>query len=136
MEKRFPGSKRTFVPLKEARIAGGDIFIIQPWIADTHRELWDAMTNARKHAWKLARLVGLGTLVKYLFRRLSIADLEGIGFRFLGHPVKVVETPHAEIVMDADKPYQVDLLRREFAGPARVNDLAEAGTEFHEASQG
>jgi hypothetical protein len=120
MEKRFPGSKRTFVPLTDGRVAGGDIFLIQPWIADTNQELWDAMTNARKHAWKLARLVGLGTLLKYLLQRLSIADLEAIGLRFLGHPIKVVMTPHAELVMDADKPYQVDLLRREFDKPTRA----------------
>jgi molybdopterin-guanine dinucleotide biosynthesis protein A len=115
MEKRFPGSKRTFVPLTDGRVAGGDIFLIQPRIADGHRELWDAMTNARKHAWKLARIVGLGTLLKYLFRRLSITDLEAIGLRLLSEPVKVVMTPYAELVMDADKPYQVDLLRREFS---------------------
>jgi hypothetical protein len=64
--------------------------------------------------------------------RLSIADLEGIGLRFFGRPIKVVETPHAEIVMDADKPYQVDLLRREFAEPTNVNNLAKVS----EASQG
>lgn len=115
MEKRFPGSKRTFVPLKNLKIAGGDIFLIQPFIADSNRELWDAMTNARKHAWKLARIVGLGTMLKFLFRRLSIADLEAIGLRMLGHPIKVVITPHAELAMDGDKPYQVDLLRREFS---------------------
>jgi molybdopterin-guanine dinucleotide biosynthesis protein A len=136
MEKRFPGSKRTFVPLTDGRVAGGDIFLIQPWIADTHRETWEAMTNARKHAWKLARLVGLGTLLKYLFRRLSIADLEAIGLRFLGHPIKVVMTPHAELVMDADKPYQVDLLRREFAEPTNMNNLGKVGTGFQKPSQG
>jgi GTP:adenosylcobinamide-phosphate guanylyltransferase len=113
MEKRFPGSKRTFVPLADARIAGGDIFLVQPHIVDGNQELWDTITNARKHAWKLARIVGFGTLLKYLLRRLSIADLEKIGLRLLGNPVKIIFTPHAELVMDADKPYQVDLLRRE-----------------------
>jgi molybdopterin-guanine dinucleotide biosynthesis protein A len=114
IEKRFPGSKRTFVPLRDGRIAGGDLVIIQPSLVDRNPELWHALANARKHAWKLARIVGLGTLLKYLFRRLSIADLEVIGLRILGKPIKVIVTPHAELAMDADKPQQVDLLRREF----------------------
>lgn len=114
MEKRFPNSKRTFVRLKDAEIAGGDIFLAQTKITDTNHELWKAATNARKHAWQLARIVGFWTLFKYLTRQLSLAEIEATGSRMLKAPVKIILSPHAELGMDGDKPHQVDLLRSQF----------------------
>ena len=114
MEKRFPNSKRTFVRLKDAEIAGGDIFLAQTKITETNHDLWKAATNARKHAWQLARIVGFWTLFKYLTRQLSLAEIEATGSRMLKAPVKIILSPHAELGMDADKPHQVDLLRSQF----------------------
>lgn len=115
MEARFPRSNRTFVPLKGLRIAGGDLVIIQPDIAESNIPLWEALTNARKHAWKLARVIGFGTLLRFLGRRMSIADIEAKAQRILNRPVKVILSPDAELAMDADKPHQVDLLREDLA---------------------
>ena len=57
MEARFPDSKRTYVKLKGVEIAGGDMAIASVELADSHQELWQALSNARKHAWQLARLL-------------------------------------------------------------------------------
>jgi molybdopterin-guanine dinucleotide biosynthesis protein A len=116
LEKRFPGSRRTFVRLQELDVAGGDLWIIRPEIADTNHETWQALTNARKHAWKLARIVGPAALVKFLLRRLSLSEARAAAERLIGTSVQVIISPHAELAMDADKPNQVDLLRREWAG--------------------
>jgi hypothetical protein len=115
LEARFPGSKRTYVKLKGAEIAGGDMAIGNVELADSHQELWTALTNARKHAWKLARIVGIGLLIKYLFRQLSIGDIEQTAERIVEQPVQIVLSPHAELAMDADKPSQVDLLREDLS---------------------
>lgn len=111
MQARFPGSKRTFTKLKGMEITGGDLVLVQPRIIETNRELWDAAANARKHAWKLARLVGFTTLFKLLTRRLGLTDLEAIGARLLGSPVKIILAHHPELGMDGDKPHQVELIR-------------------------
>jgi CTP:molybdopterin cytidylyltransferase MocA len=111
-ETRYPHSKRTFIKLKDAEIAGGDIFLIQTDIIDDHHDLWQALANARKHAWRLAWLVGPRTVLKLLLRQLSLADLENLASRMIdGRPVKIVLSQYAELGMDADKPQQVDLLR-------------------------
>lgn len=115
MEARYPGSKRTYVPLKPHRVAGGDVFIVDPALADQNRELWEALVSGRKHAWMLARTVGLGTLLKFLLRRLSIGDIEKIGLRLLGKPIQVVFSPYAELGMDIDKPNQLELLKEDLA---------------------
>lgn len=113
LEARFPHSNRTYVKLKDALIAGGDMTLIQADLSDTNREMWEALTNARKHAWQLARVVGFRVLLKFLLRQLSIADIEATAQRITGRPCQVMLNPHAEIAMDADKPEQVQLLRED-----------------------
>lgn len=115
LEKRFPHSNRTYVKLRGAEIAGGDMAIAQTSLADGNEALFEALTNARKHAWKLARIVGIGFLLKFLFRRVSIHDIEETAERVVNRPAAVVLNPHAEIAMDADKPAQVELLRADIA---------------------
>jgi len=114
MEKRFPNSRRTYVRFKDLAVAGGDMFIFKTALAEINPDVLEAFSNARKHAWKLARLVGFGTLLKYLLHRLSLAEIEQTGQRIINGPVKVVVFPRAEIAMDADKPNQVALLQAEF----------------------
>ncbi len=112
MQQRFPGSKRTFTKLKGLEITGGDLMLVQPRIIDTNRALWHAAANARKHPWKLARLVGFTTLFKLLTRQLSLSDMEAIGQRLLGSPMKIILARHAELGMDGDKPHQIELIRQ------------------------
>lgn len=83
-----------------------------PTVTDSNRELWTALTEARKHAWKLARIVGLPILLKLLFRQLAIRDIEKKATSILGQPTQIVLTPHAELAMDVDKPAQVEMLRQ------------------------
>jgi hypothetical protein len=111
MEARFPDSKRTYVKLKGVEIAGGDIAIAQADLADTHEELWRALTNARKHAWKLARVIGFRLLLKFLFRQLSINDIEETAARIIDRPAEIVLDAPAEMAMDVDRPQQLELLR-------------------------
>jgi molybdopterin-guanine dinucleotide biosynthesis protein A len=113
MENRFPGSRRTFVKLKGLEIAGGDVMIGHVTLGHGNRELWEALTGARKHAWRLARVVGLRMLLKFLFRQVSIQDIEETIGRLVNRPASVILNPHAEIAMDVDKPYQVELARAE-----------------------
>lgn len=112
MEKRFPNSRRTFVKLKGHEIAGGDLTLVQSRIVDTDDELWNAIFDARKHAWQLARIVGPMTILKLLFRQLRLSDIEDLATRLLGAPVRVVNSPYPEVAMDVDKPEQVATLRK------------------------
>ncbi len=111
MEARFPGSNRTYTKLQGLEIAGGDMAIAQVAMADENKELWVALTNARKHAWKLARIVGLRVLLKLLFHRLSIADVEDLAAKLIGRPAKIVLNAPAELAMDVDKPGQLEMMR-------------------------
>lgn len=111
MEIRFPNSRRTFVPLKGLAVAGGDLHIVQTRILSTDDALWEALTNARKHAWKLARLVGPGTLLRLLTRQLTVTAIEETASRIFDAPICIVLSPHPELAMDVDRPHQLEILR-------------------------
>lgn len=115
LEARFPESKRTYVKLKGVEIAGGDMMMGDVALADTFEDLWRSLTDARKNAWKLARIVGFSFLIKFLFRRVGIAEIEQTVERIVGCPGQVCLSPHAELAMDADKPRQVEMLRADLA---------------------
>lgn len=111
MEARFPHSNRTFVRLQEVQVAGGDLILAQTRLMYTNMQLWEALANARKHAWQLARIVGPRTLLKLLLRRLALAEVEQLASRMFAVPIRIVTSPYPELAMDADKPDQVALLR-------------------------
>ena len=115
LEGRFPNSHRTYSRLNGLEVAGGDMVIVQPSVAERNRDLIEMLTATRKQPWRTARIVGLGFLLKFLLRRVTFADVEATAGRILGAPVRIVLGSPAEMAMDADKPYQVDILRAEFA---------------------
>lgn len=111
LEQAFPNSRRTFVKLKGMEVAGGDLVLAHPRIIHTNPDLWEAMYDARKHAWRLARLVGPWTILKLLTRQLTIEEIESLAGRLIGEPVRIINSPYAELAMDVDKPHQVELVR-------------------------
>jgi hypothetical protein len=119
MEARFPGSGRSFVRLLDGRFAGGDMNLLNPGIFEQNRVLLDSLMGARKKVFTQARLLGLRFLLKFLFRRLSIADGERKAQSIFGVPCRVIPVRYAELGMDVDKPQQLDLVRAEMESRAR-----------------
>lgn len=111
MESRFPTSNRTYIKLKGVEIAGGDLSVGRAEVVDDNEALWIALTDARKHAWKLARLVGIFTLVKFLTRQMDLDEIQAKAGQAVNGQVQIVLDPPAELAMDVDKPQQVELLR-------------------------
>ena len=87
------------------------MIISKPELAKERRDLMDALISGRKHPWKIAQIVGLGTLMKLFLNRLNLSEVEGTASRVIGQPVKVLVSPDAELAMDVDKPHQFELLR-------------------------
>jgi len=122
MEGRFPGSARTFVPLRDGRFCGGDMVMVRVNAALTQQELIRDLLARRKSPWRQARLIGVSTLIKFLLRRLSLAEAERIGSRALGIRGKAIISPYAELGMDVDKPHQLAIARQALA--ARLVEAA------------
>ncbi len=111
MERMFPDSRRSYVPIKEGRFCGGDLFFVRLAVAHTNQDLVRELLARRKSPLQQARLLGLRVIVKFLFRRLSIQDAEAMSQRLLQARGKVVVSPYADLGMDVDKPHQLEIVR-------------------------
>ena len=115
MERVFPGSGRTFVPLASGRFAGGDLGMVKPTVLDSNTIKIEELIGQRKTFWRQVRAVGFDTLFLLLVRRLTIAQLERRASRAIGITGKAILCPHAEVAMDVDKPHHLDVVRAAFA---------------------
>ncbi len=114
MEKRYPGSRRSYTRLKDVEVCGGDLNGIGlGMVADA--PIWDKLVSARKNALKQAALVGWDILFLVLLGRLELADAERRVSDHLHLHGHVCLTPYAEIGMDVDKPFQLEIMRKDFA---------------------
>lgn len=114
MEGRFPTSRRTYVRLTDGEFAGGDLFMVRAGIAKANRELWRQLAEARKSPLRQARMIGgLWPLVKLLTGRMSLAEGERRASQALHIRGRAVICPCAEVGMDVDKPFQLEIVRAE-----------------------
>ena len=118
METRFPGSRRSYIHLREGNFAGGDLFLVRPTMALDQRELWQSLTGERKNALRQARMIGLWPLFKLIIHRLSLAEAERRGSKALNVRGRAILFPYAEVGMDVDKPFQLEIVRAELEARA------------------
>jgi len=113
MEGRFPASRRSYVHLREGDFAGGDLVLLRPSLTLSHRELWQNLAGARKSPLRQASMFGLWPFFKLIIRRLSIADAEKRAGKVLNVRGRAIPFPYAEVGMDVDKPFQLEIVRAE-----------------------
>jgi len=113
MEGRFPGSNRTFAPLKGARVCGGDLHVVSHKVVKENTDLWKRLTEARKSVFKQAAIFGPRLLFGLLLRQFDLEQLADYLGKRLGLRAKAVVCPYAEVAMDVDKPHQLELVRQD-----------------------
>ncbi len=129
MEKRFPGSNRTYTRLKDMDVCGGDMNVGRlELLTSGETDLWEKITNARKSPLKQAGLIGFDTLVLLLFRQLTLEKAAANIMKRLKITGRAIVCPYAEIGMDIDKPHQLEILRADLAKAQRRKNKAAAKT--------
>ncbi|MBE9470606.1 MAG: hypothetical protein IMY75_00635 [Chloroflexi bacterium] len=63
-------------------------------------------------------MIGLWPLLKLVARRLSLAEAERHGSKALNVRGRGVPFPYAEVGMDVDKPFQLEIVRAELEARA------------------
>jgi GTP:adenosylcobinamide-phosphate guanylyltransferase len=111
MEKRFPSAGRSYVKFSDITVCGGDINAIDKEIFSRERTIWQRLVRTRKKPLRQAALFGIDTLILVALHRISLGKTVRKVSRKLGLKGKALVSPYAEIGMDADKPYQLELLR-------------------------
>jgi hypothetical protein len=113
MEKRFPGSRRTYTRLKDMDVCGGDMNVARAKLITGETGLWEKITNARKSPLKQAALIGYDTLFLLLFRKLTLEKAAANIMKRLDITGRAIVCPYAEVGMDVDKPHQLEILRED-----------------------
>lgn len=110
----FPESKRTVLKFSNGQFCGSNLFAILNPKGKAGPAFWTHLEADRKRPWRMARKAGIGMLLKYLFRRLS---LEG-ALESLSHAMGcrvgyvLIENPRAAVDVDsvADRDLAVKIL--------------------------
>ena len=123
MEARFPGSKRTYTPLKDMEVCGGDMNVARTAIVNQNSEFWNKLIEARKNPAAQASMIGLDIIFKFIFRQLTIDDVIKRVADKLNLKGRAIVCPYPEIGMDVDKPHQLELIRDDME--ARVQKMTK-----------
>jgi GTP:adenosylcobinamide-phosphate guanylyltransferase len=111
-ERKFPGTTRTYIRLREGRFTAGNGVVLGPGFLERHGAVIEQVYRGRKSPVRLARLLGLATMIKWLTGRLSLAQIEARASRILGAPATAVISEYAELGFDIDKPSDLEAARR------------------------
>ena len=120
-EARFPGIKRTYLTTGDGVFTGGNLMMVRPEFVARNWEAISGAYAARKQVVKLARMIGIGVLLRVLAAKLlpgilRISMLEQAAGRMLDAHVAAVVSAFPEIGEDVDKASDLEAVRRILAG--------------------
>ncbi len=115
VERRYPGSRRTFTRLKDVEVCGGDINVVSTSVISTNMAIWEKLIASRKNPLQQAAIMGFDTLLLVLLRALTLEQAVKRITKRLKMSGRAIVTPYAEMAMDVDKPNQLELMRADLA---------------------
>jgi GTP:adenosylcobinamide-phosphate guanylyltransferase len=119
MEQRFSGSKRSYTRLKDFEVCGGDLNIVRTQAVTGEDALWDRIIAARKNVFKQAALIGYDTLFLLLLRQITLEEAVAKVTKRIHLTGRALLCPYAEVGMDVDKPFQLEIMRAELSKRAQ-----------------
>src|SRR5699024_8779791 len=110
---------------REAAYSGANLFVLASPNALQAVAFWQKVEQDRKRPWRIARRIGLGTLLLYLLHRLTLATALRRLSRIVGASTAAITLAEAWAAVDVDKPADLVLAERilaERAGGTRSDD--------------
>lgn len=99
----FPETERTYVRLREGRVTGGNVVLINPKWYLQNRDRLEMFISYRKKPLKLFRIMPLSLVLKYALKTLTLNDLERYLSRLMGLKARAIPCQCAELGLDVDK---------------------------------
>lgn len=107
-----PETQRTYLTFRDDRYSGCNLFYLQSPKALRVLDLWRQVEAHRKQPWRIAAMLGIGTLIGYALRRLTLDEtVRRLGAK-AGVTAAAVRSPYGRAAIDVDKPSDLDLVRR------------------------
>lgn len=111
VEAAAPGTQRTYLRFADGEWSGCNLFLIRTGKAKAAIDLWRRVEADRKRPWRVVRLLGPTTLLRYLAGRLTLAEALARLGRLSGVTAAAVASPFGLAAVDVDKPGDLDLVR-------------------------
>ncbi|WP_269714330.1 NTP transferase domain-containing protein [Caulobacter sp. NIBR2454] len=107
-----PQTQRTWLTFRDGRYSGCNLFLLRTPDALKAIELWRTVEAHRKRPWRIAMILGLGTLLRFALGRLTLDQaITDIGRR-AGVKAAAVRSNYGLAAVDVDKPADLDLVRQ------------------------
>ena len=116
MEKKYPGSRRTYLHLKNLEVCGGDINAVRINTSLKLAKIWEKLIDSRKNPIRQASILGFDVLLGLLFHTDTLDVLARKISKHMEINGKAILCPFAEVGMDIDKPHQLEIMRSDLAG--------------------
>jgi molybdopterin-guanine dinucleotide biosynthesis protein A len=111
IEKRYPGSGRTFTKLKDMEVCGGDLNVVHTSVASLDPQIYERLIASRKNPVKQAAIIGFDTLLLMMLRAVTLDEAVRKVSSRLHITGQAIICPYAELAMDVDKPHQLEMMR-------------------------
>ncbi len=118
VEAAAPGAPRTYLRFADGAWSGCNLFLVRTERGLDAVRFWRRLEARRKRPWRMARLIGPGTLLRYALGRLTLAQaVERLG-RAAGVRAAVVPCPFGLAAVDVDSAADLAFARARL-GPQR-----------------
>jgi len=120
---RYPGIKRTAIKVREGEFTGGNMMLVSPAFLLQKKELLARTYAARKNPFRLAAMLGLGTVARLVISQvvapnvLPLSLLEMRVGALLGGTAVALVSRSPEIATDVDRPSDFEALAATRTGP-------------------
>jgi GTP:adenosylcobinamide-phosphate guanylyltransferase len=108
----YPTTERTYVRLKDGSFTGGNIFLINPAKFLAIRDQIKVFLGHRKSPIRLAKDIGIKTLIRFALGRLTIQDAEMRIAKLLNVKGRALIFSYPEVGVDVDKPQDLALVEQ------------------------
>lgn len=99
-----PESKRTYLPFKDTKLSGANLFAVMSQDSVKILEFWKNVENERKSPFKLFKAFGFINLVGLMLRRFTVKEAFNRASKVLGAEGVAIKLPYAEAAIDVDSP--------------------------------
>lgn len=107
LDKIYRGRARVVVHLKDGDYCGGNIHLISRGFFEREGERIKRAFAGRKSPVQLATMLGVGFIVRFLLRRLTVDDIVSRARELLHCEAAAICSPYVELGFDLDKPEHI-----------------------------
>lgn len=117
--RRFPGTRRTRLRFRRGSYCGTNLFLLKTPAARAAVSFWREAQRHRKRPWRIASLLGVLTLARYVTGSLDLAGALAALSRAAGCRLSWVEVTDEQAAVDVDSSADLAIAEQLLTGRSR-----------------